>query len=316
MPSNTKTALIFGANGSFGSHAAHAFAKAGWAVRAQTREGKPLLPELMATPNIVHTPTSITNSAAMARTSKNCDVIINALNPPYKNWETAVPVITKSVLSAAKTSGATILLPGNVYNFGAGMPPLLTSNTPHNPTNSLGKIRQELESTYREAAKYGVQAIILRLGDFLTAQASGNWFDSQMTPKLAKGKFTYPGKTNIPHAWAYLPDAARAAVALAEIRNDLPAFNDIPFGGTTITGQKMRLEIETALGRKIKMATVPWPILKFLSLFMGDLKGVIAMRYLWDTPHELDGGELKRLLPGYEETENGEVIRACVARFG
>ncbi|MEE9313201.1 MAG: NmrA family NAD(P)-binding protein [Rhizobiaceae bacterium] len=315
MPTHTKTALILGANGSFGSHAVEAFANAGWNILAQTRTGKNLHANLAKLPNVTHTPINIEDDTLMAATAKQANVIVNALNPPYKAWAEQVPRITTAVLKAVKASTTTLILPGNVYNYGANMPPHLTADTPHCPTTNLGNIRETLEQAYRAANVNGVKIIIFRMGDFLMAEKGGNWFDSQMTGALPKGKFTYPGERTTPHAWAYLPDAARTLVQLAEISDELPQFSDIPFAGTTFTGNQMATEIGNALGHKIKTGGVPWPLLKIMALFSGDLKGVMEMRYLWNTPHALDGGELTRLLPNYQATPTAEVIKACVARY-
>ena len=91
----TGTVLILGASGTFGSAAAQAFTKGGWQVRRYAR------------------------GTDMTEAAKGADLIINALNPQgYKNWDTEIPRITSQVLTAARHSGATVLVPGNVYNFG------------------------------------------------------------------------------------------------------------------------------------------------------------------------------------------------------
>ena len=61
--------------------------------------------------------------------------------------------------------------------------------------------------------------------------------EGQIAAKVKSGKFVYPGPLDRPHAWAYLPDLARAAVALAETSADLPAYSDIPFPGYTLRGR-------------------------------------------------------------------------------
>ncbi|MEE9376161.1 MAG: hypothetical protein V3V04_07475, partial [Rhizobiaceae bacterium] len=181
-----QTVLILGANGSFGSHTAEAFAKADWSVLAQTRAGKPLSPKLAKYPNIIHTPIDIENDAAMAATAKQASITVNGLNPPYGEWEKALPKITEAVLKASKHSKATLILPGNIYNYGANMPPLLKANTPHLPTTGLGQYRETLEKAYQSASLEGTKIIILRLGDFLSPEEGGNWFDSQMIGGLPK----------------------------------------------------------------------------------------------------------------------------------
>jgi len=39
-----------------------------------------------------------------------------------------------SAIEAAETAGATLMFPGNVYNYGRGMPAVLDETTPMEPT--------------------------------------------------------------------------------------------------------------------------------------------------------------------------------------
>ena len=75
----------------------------------------------------------------------------------------------------------------------------------------------------------------------------------------------------------------------------------------------MRRGIEKVMGRPIKLKGIPWPILRIMSLFDKDMKGVLAMRYLWNTPHRLDDTKLKRLLPGYTPTPACEMFEEMLA---
>lgn len=95
----TQTALILGPTGRFGRNMALAFENAGWAVKRFDRK------------------TDTLNSAAMG-----ADVIVHGWNPTYDRWAKDVPVLTKKVIAAAKVSGATVLIPGNVYVYGADAP--------------------------------------------------------------------------------------------------------------------------------------------------------------------------------------------------
>jgi len=94
----TQIVLILGANGKIGSHAAEAFWNAGWQVRRYSRE------------------TDDITAAAMG-----ADVIVNGLNPPhYHNWSGIIPRITRDVIAVARTSEATVILPGNYLQFRHG----------------------------------------------------------------------------------------------------------------------------------------------------------------------------------------------------
>ncbi len=315
MTDTPKNVLILGANGRFGSHATIAFAQAGWKTHAQTRAKSKLIVTLRDFSALQHHQVDIGDLNGLSKIARRCDVIVNALNPPYGKWEIEVPNITETVLRLADASGATIMVPGNVYNFGADMPRLLTQDTPHRPTCILGKVRAEMEARYRDASTNGIKVILLRGGDFLQADNGGNWFDSHLSSGLPKGRFTYPGHTDIPHAWCYLPDFCRALVDIAERRCTLPLYSDIPYEGTTLTGQEMVEHIEKAMNRTIKITKFPWPIIWLLALLNKDMKGVLQMRYLWNTPHKIDDTYFKQLLPDFKPETTREIIANCVKRY-
>ena len=88
----------------------------------------------------------------MAQAAQGCDVIVNGLNPPvYRNWNTEIPRITRDVIAAARASGATVILPGNVYVFAPG-PEVWRETTTHSPETRKGRIRAELGAVFRAAA--------------------------------------------------------------------------------------------------------------------------------------------------------------------
>jgi nucleoside-diphosphate-sugar epimerase len=301
-----RTVLILGAAGRFGRHAATAFAEAGWTVTLAVRPGR-------AAPAGRSVAADATDAPALARAAAGMDVIVNAVNPPYPAWAREVPRITGAVIAAARSGGATVLLPGNVYNFGTAMPPVLSEATPHRPDTRKGRIREELEAAYRAA---GVPTILLRAGDFMDTAATGNWFESHITAKVGQGTVVWPGRRDIPHAWAWLPDLARAAVALAGRRAELPRFADIPFPGFAPTGEEMFRAMAAAAGRPLRVRPFPWGMLRLAAPFSPMLREVMEMRYLWDVPHRLDGTLLARLLPDFRPTPLAEAIRASLAARG
>lgn len=272
----TQTALILGATGRFGRNMALAFENAGWAVRRFDRK----------TDNL-HT------------AARGADVIVQGWHPSYELWAKDVPVLTKRVIEAAKRSGATVLIPGNVYVYGKDAPAIWREDTPHLADNPLGRIRTTMEA---EFAASGVKTIVLRGGDFLDTEPSGNWFDMVIVKNLSKGKFNYPGDTDIPRSWAYLPDMCRAFVMLAEKRAELPVFTTLNYEGYTLSGQ----QVATMLGVPAQQMSW-WPI--YLTLpFWKLARPIIEMRYLWNKPHQMDGSALRELLPDFVETPAVEAV--------
>jgi nucleoside-diphosphate-sugar epimerase len=275
------TALILGATGRIGRHADRAFSDAGWTVR-RFRRGQDL-----------------------TQAARGADVIVNGWNPPYSQWQAQVPGLTAQVIAAAQSSGATVILPGNIYVYGPDMPALIGPETSHRAEHPLGLVRREMEADYRKA---GVRTIVLRAGDFLDDQPSGNWFDKVIAKRATKGRLSYPGRTDVAHAWAWLPDLARAMVELAEIRDTLPGFTDLAFPGLTLTGAELAQGCAQILERPVAVNRMSWLPLHLARPFWSEAKFLLEMRYLWDAPHQLDGAALDRLLPERAQTPLASVL--------
>ncbi len=279
------TALILGPTGRLGRHAVQTFWNAGWTVRPFKRGDD------------------------LTQAARGADVIVNAWNPAYSIWQAEVPGLTRQVIAAARASGATVILPGNVYVFGPEMPAVIGPDVLHCATHPLGRVRRDMEDAYEHA---GIQTIILRAGDFLDDHASGSWFDMIIAKKAAKGRLSYPGCTDCSHAWAWLPDLAQAMVGLAEIRKTLPAFTDLAFPGYTLTGDELATACAEALGHPVTAKRMSWVPLHIARPFWAEAKHLLEMRYLWDVPHELDGTALEQLLPRRKTTPLPSALRAAL----
>ncbi|MGH6955041.1 MAG: NAD(P)H-binding protein, partial [Caulobacteraceae bacterium] len=101
-----KTALVVGATGSFGLHAAEALIKHGWRVRALARD-----PAAAAAKVGPHTPIEWTtgdamDAASVVRAADGVSLIVHAANPPgYRNWKGTVLPMIDSAIAAARASG-------------------------------------------------------------------------------------------------------------------------------------------------------------------------------------------------------------------
>ncbi|NBT30501.1 MAG: epimerase [Rhodobacteraceae bacterium] len=279
----TQTVLILGASGKIGRASAKAFGEAGWKVRSYQR------------------------GTDMTQAALGADVIVNGLNPPaYHDWKTIIPQITTQVIAAANASGATVIIPGNVYNFG-NYGGVWDENTPQRPTTRKGKIRVEMEQRYRQS---GVSTIILRAGNFITQTPSDDVMGAVFLRQIKTGKLSHPGAPDIPQAYAYLPDWARAAVALAERRDQLQRFEDIPFPGHTFTVLDLKAALEDRLSRDLRLSGFPWGVMLLASPFWELAREMLEMRGLWNTPHQLGAAKFHEILPDFQPTPQKHVLIA------
>jgi len=291
MTASIPTVLILGAHRRFGQAATAAFVTAGWYVRAQSRR-----PDARWPAGVTGVQCDALREADVVRAAQGVEVIINALNPLYTDWELQARPLAANALAAAEASGALLMFPGNVYNFGKNLPPRLTADTPEIPDNSKARIRIEIEQQMRAAAARGVNSVVVRAGDFFGGQARGAWFDLVIVKSLSKGKLVYPGPTDQVHSWAYLPDLAQVFVRLAEQRGQLRGAQRFHFGGHAITGSELHGAMQQASGKSLRLNAFPWGIIRLIAPFAPMMKAVVEMRYLWQRPHALEDGPLHALL--------------------
>ncbi|MGB7287901.1 MAG: oxidoreductase, partial [Salaquimonas sp.] len=257
------------------------------------------------------------NPEEIIKATKGCDFIFNGLNPVYTDWDKKCVVFAQNVLAAAKANGAIHLFPGNVYNFGSGMPEVLTPATAQKPDHHKAMRRVEMEQLFAGAAiTDGIQTIILRAGDFFGGDGKGSWFDEAVISKLAKGKVIYPGNRNIVHAWAYLPDLAKDFVALAEKAETIESFKIFHFEGHNVSGEQMHQAIEAAMGKTLKRSKLPKFIISFLRFFNPKMSEINEVFYIWTTPHQVKDAELEKLVGELKRTPLVDAVQNAIADQG
>jgi nucleoside-diphosphate-sugar epimerase len=315
------TILVLGANGRFGSACAHAFAAAGWRVFSQQRRA--VTSKLPGVDSLVTGDRPLNQAMG---TLPRLDVVIHAMNPGYTNagWMRQAPSLMGEAISIAAAHQATLMFPGNVYNYGAQMPPVLTPHTPFAPTTVKGRIRVALEQRLQQAAKGGsVRGVVIRAGDFFGG-GSGSWFDRLIVKRLPSGTFGYPGPLDVATPWAYLPDLAQAFVQVAERHQSLAAFESLHFAGHRLTGHDWLKLLQPVAqtqgwikpGQALKTTGLPWPLIRAGSLFKPEWASLLEMRYLYRTPHALENSRLATLIGAQPSTSIDQAIGRALADLG
>lgn len=302
----THTIAVLGANGRLSREVARAFHRAGWKVRAVTRSGESVLG-----PEIETIAADMMNEDDAVRATEGCEFIFNGLNPKYTRWHREVMPMARNVVNAAHRHDAVHIFPGNVYNFGSKLPETLDESTPPSGDHRKAAIRIEAEELFRRAAiELDVQTVVLRAGDYFGSDGRGSWFDLVIAANAASGKVTYPGSPDIVHGWAYLPDLAKAFVRLAENTNGLSKFECFHFEGHNVTGDEMHAAIERAMGRPMKKARLPWPVLRIGGTVWPMWREIWEVSYLWRRPHGMAGDKLEAVIGPLPTTP----LDAAVAR--
>jgi nucleoside-diphosphate-sugar epimerase len=312
-----KTLLVIGATGGIGGEVAKSFARAGWQVRALTRKPKVAAKDFGHLGAIEWVKGDAMRSRDMIRAAKGVQAIFHGGNPPgYVKWrERAVPMLANAI-EAAHGSGARLMFPGNIYNFGPDAWPSLSEASPQNPVTEKGAIRVEMEAMIANA---GIASLTVRAGDFYGAHAPGSWLQNAMVkPGKKITSVTYPGEYDKGHAWAYLPDLAETFCQLMEKEGELEQHDVFHFGGYFFDrGIKMAEAIASVSGNgDTKFKKLPWALIRLASPFNGTFRSLLEMRYLWQTTVKLDNAKLVAFLGAEPHTSLDRALEATLAGLG
>ncbi|MEW9571246.1 NAD(P)H-binding protein [Rhodanobacter sp. Si-c] len=308
----SKTALILGATGGAGGEIAAALLRRGWTVRALVRNAaRPGLD-----PRIDWREGDAMHAADVAQAAEGVDVLVHAVNPPgYRDWDKLVLPMLDHSLAAARANAARLVLPGTVYNYGPDAFPLLAEDDPQRPLTRKGAIRVAMEQQLAEATD--VRSLVLRCGDFFGPRAGNNWFAAMIRPGRPARTLLYPGRHDLPHAWAYLPDVGETVARLLEREGELERFARFHFAGHLMDDTALLAAVRRTTGNAtLPLRAFPWWLTWLAAPFVVMLRELREMRYLWSEPLQLDNRRLLVWLGEEPHTPLDQAVEATLRSFG
>lgn len=312
-----KTALVLGATGGIGGEVARLLVARGWHVKALHRD-----PERAAKSGegMQWLAGDAMNRDDVVSAAQGAQLIVHAVNPPgYRNWGALVVPMIDNSIAAARASGARILLPGTVYNYGPDAFPIIDEESPQRPVTRKGAIRVELEARLQAAAAEGVRTLIVRAGDFFGPKVGNSWFSQGLVkPGKPLKAISYPGSAGVGHQWAYLPDVAETMVRLIEKEDQLETFARFQMEGHwDADGTRMVAAIAHAARKpELKASAFPWWLLALTSPFVAVFRELREMRYLWQQPVQMSNKRLVQLLGAEPRTPLDVAVKRTLVGLG
>jgi nucleoside-diphosphate-sugar epimerase len=304
--------IVLGGAGRLGRAAAQAFKSAGWRVASLVRASS----ASRVAPGTEIIEVDARDAQSVVAAASGADIVLHALNVPYTDWGRLALPLADTAIAAARESRATLVFPGNLYNYGAGMPVRIDETVTMRPTSRKGVLRVAVEKRMQEAAEAGLRTIVLRAGDFFGGEGRGSWFDRIVVKEIAAGRLTYPGPLNTVHEWAYLPDVVEGLVQLVERRERLAPFTTLGFAGHAVTGRELVAAISRACRRDFKIGFMPWRLLKVLGVVVPVFRELRDVSYLWSTPHAIDGARLAEVIGDIPHTPLDRAVTESLASLG
>ncbi len=312
-----ETALVLGATGGIGGEVARQLQGAGWRVRALARR-----PPAKEEGEIAWVRGDALHPVDVLQAARGCALIVHAVNPAgYRNWEGQVMPMLRNAIAAAEATGALLLLPGTLYNYGPDVPSVVAEDAPQHPLTPKGKLRVEMETALAEHCGRGGRALIVRAGDYFGPRSGNSWFaQGMLKPGIPLARIAYPGAIGVGHQWAYLPDVAATMVALVARRERLEPFARFHMAGHwDADGRQMVRAIERVAARHDlypEPAAFPWWLVRLAAPFNETMRGLREMRYLWREPLRLDNAKLVAELGAEPHTRLELAVERTLAGLG
>jgi nucleoside-diphosphate-sugar epimerase len=313
---DTGRVLVLGASGGIGGETARQLRAAGWDVYALKRSVEK---SSERKGGITWLRGDALNREDVAAAAHGCSVIVHAVNPPgYRRWSELVLPMLDNTIAAATAERATIVLPGNLYNYGPDAFGLVMEESPQNPTTRKGAIRVEMERRLEAFCHNGGRALIVRAGDFFGPTAGNNWFSQGLIkPGQSVRKISYPGTRGVGHQWSYVPDVAHTIVELLSRRDALEPFATFHMkghwdpDGTHMT-RAIRQVVTRKSGVEPAVGAFPWWLIVLGAAFVTTFRELVEMRYLWRVPLRMDNARLRAVIGTEPHTPLDQAVEATL----
>ena len=312
--------LVLGAAGGVGGEIARQMRDAGWEVRAMKRG---LAGDGVPRDGISWVGGDALNREDVSAAARGASVIVHAVNPPgYRNWAKLVLPMVDNTIAAASRSGATVVLPGTIYNYGPDAFPVLDEDSPQHPQTRKGAIRVELEERLRAYTRRGGRVLIVRAGDFFGPTAGNSWFSQGLVRPGRPVRTVYrPGAPGVGHEWCYLPDVARTVVELLEKGAALEPFATFHMAGHWDSdGSQMTSAIQRVVAKRTgiepRVSDFPWWLLTLAAPFITTFREMREMRYLWQKSLWMENARLEAVLGREPHTPWDVAVEATLAGLG
>ena len=212
-----------------------------------------------------------------------------------KAWKMMWPKAMRNLLAAAEAGNVRVVHIDNMYQYGPQDEPL-HEDMPLTSHGVKPAVRSEITRMWKKAARERrVRWASLCAPDFYGAGVGRSHIGDTGFAAIAKGKAaTLLMNPDQPHAFAYVPDIARAALSLLDAGDD--AFNQVwhvPCAPTRTARELLQIGAD-AVGQKLKVMAIPGPVLPVLGLIIPFMKEYAEMSFTWNRPYHVDATKFGR----------------------
>lgn len=300
---------VLGASGGAGNAIARALHDAGMPTRAVSRS-------MAALPDGIDVVSAdITDPDDLARALEGSSVAYMAAQPPYHRWSEEFPDMLEGVILASGSIGAKLVMVDNLYAYGPGHD-RLTPTTPHTATDRKGMVRHQMHARLLEAHHRGdVRVTIGQASDYYGPRSGNSAITSlAVDPIGSGGALRWIGSLDTLHSIAYLPDTARAFVALGT-SDEADGRTWVLPHGDPVTGRQFTDLINSHLDQPRKVSRVSKPMLTMAAPFHRISRETLGVAYQWTDPWIADDAAFQAALGPFTPTPLEAAVAHTVAAY-
>lgn len=282
-------------------------------IRMVNRSGRTSEP-LPAGVELTHGDASDLSFAMQA--AAGADVVYGALNPPYSKWTELFPALQASMVAAAESASACLVMIDNLYMYGdpAGRP--MSETHPINPNTKKGTLRAQMARDLMVAHEAGrVEVVVGRASDFVGPRVMQSTLggDTVMMAAMQGKAAQMVGDLDKRHSYTYMPDIGQALVDLAYADDVTGQVWHLPTPHALST-REMLTRIYAEAGHPLKTQIAPRWLLRIIGLFNPDVGEVAEMVYEFETDFIIDDSKFRKRF-SWDATDNDTVVRETVSWF-
>ena len=204
-----------------------------------------------------------------------------------------LPKAMAAGLTACEAAGARLVFCDNLYMLGPRDEPL-REDMPLTTMGGKPGVRAQITRMWM-AAGGRVRIAALRIPDFYGPGVGVSHIGDTGFGRLGRGKpALLMAPPDTPHAFAYVPDVARAVLSLLDASDD--AYGqvwNVPCAPTRTPREILSLGC-TAVGIAPRIRAIPLRLLPLLGVASPLLREVWDVRFMWDRPYLVDASKFSR----------------------
>lgn len=255
------------------------------------------------------------DAASVRAAAEGMAQIVLAVGFPYEAavWQANWPRAMAAVLDAAEATGARVVFVDNLYMYGPQTVPLHEEL----PLTDMGGKPGARAAVTRQwmAARDRVRFAAVRAPDFYGPGVRQSHLGETGLAAIAAGKpAMLMVDPDLPHDFAYVPDFARAVVALLDAPDDCfgQAWH-VPCAPILSTRAVLELGA-AATGQRLRLQVLPSWLTSLLALAVPFMREMVEMRFQWDRPYPVEASKMRQHF-GLEPTPFAEGVRATMESF-